>query len=171
MQKVDHNRQKKIAVLNDTAADVKAKVIVEEWAFDGAQPLSATTLERTVKADSADVFSAPECKLAGPRFRVLRLVTAAGEFVNDWLFDYYKSYDLAKADVKVSVDGFKVTLQTDKPAFFVWANAKGVRGEFSDNSLTLLPGRPVKLTFTPKGRVTPAEFRKALTVTHLRETY
>jgi beta-mannosidase len=161
----------KIAVLNDTAADVKAKVIVEEWAFDGAQPLSSTTLERTVKADSADVFNAPECKLAGPRFRVLRLVTAAGEFVNDWLFDYYKSYDLAKADVKVSVDGFTVTLQTDKPAFFVWANAKGVRGEFSDNSLTLLPGRPVKLTFTPKGRVTPAEFRKALTVTHLRETY
>ena len=161
----------KIAVLNDTAADVKAKVIVEEWAFDGAEPLSSTTLERTVKADSADVFNAPECKLAGPRFRVLRLVTAAGEFVNDWLFDYYKSYDLAKADVKVSVDGFTVTLQTDKPAFFVWANAKGVRGEFSDNSLTLLPGRPVKLTFTPKGRVTPAEFRKALTVTHLRETY
>ena len=102
---------------------------------------------------------------------MLRLVTDAGEFVNDWMYGYYKAYDLAKADVKVSVDGFKVTLQTDRPAFFVWANAKGVRGEFCDNSFTLLPGRPVTLTFTPKGEVTAAEFRKALTVTHLRETY
>ena len=89
----------------------------------------------------------------------------------DFYFARFKELPLPKTEVKAEVDGFKVTLRTDKPAFFVWINASGVRGEFDDNCFTLLPGRPVTLTFTPKGEVTPDEFRKALTVTHLRETY
>ena len=161
----------RIAVLNDTAADVKAKVIVEEWAFDGTEPLTSATLERTAKADSVDVFNAPECKLAGPRFRVLRLVTDRGEFLNDWMHGYYNECDLADAEVEAKVNGFTVTLSTDKPAFFVWANVKGVRGEFSDNSITLLPGRPVTIEFCPKEPITPDEFRKVLSLTHLRKTY
>jgi beta-mannosidase len=64
-----------------------------------------------------------------------------------------------------------VTLTTDKPAFFVWANVSGIRGEFSDNSFTLFPGRPVTLTFTPKDKASFADFVKALTVKHLRQTY
>ena len=42
----------------------------------------------------------------------------------------------------------QITLAADKPAFFVWANVRGVRGEFDDNCLTLLPGRPRTLTFS-----------------------
>ena len=44
-----------------------------------------------------------------------------------------------------------VCLATDKSVFFVWAEAPGTRGEF--------------------GEVSAADFRKALTVTHLSQTY
>ena len=79
---------------------------------------------------------------------------------------------LAKATVEASFGGFRVTLSTDKPVFFTWANVKGIPGEFDDNSFTLLPDRPRTLTFVPKAAaVTAADFKRAFSVTHLRETY
>ena len=79
--------------------------------------------------------------------------------------------DLPKANVKAEIDGFKVTLTTDKPAFWVWMNAKGIRGEFEDNAVTLVPGWPRTFTFKPKDPVTPAAFKAAFSVTHLTELY
>ena len=64
------------------------------------------------------------------------------------------------------------TLSADKPAFFVWANVWQTRGEFDDNSFTLYPGEPRTLVFTPKTPgLTLDAFKKAFSVTHLRETY
>ena len=103
----------------------------------------------------------------------MTLKTPHGEFQNDWHFGFYKDMPLAKAKVemKVKAEGeeWKVVLSADKPAFFVWANAYGIRGEFDDNALTLVPGSPRKFTFRPKDAATPEEFRKAFSVTHLAE--
>ncbi len=47
-----------------------------------------------------------------------------------------------------------------------------IPGEFSDNSFTLYPDRPVTLTFTPKKPDARfADFKAALSVFHLRRTY
>ena len=73
--------------------------------------------------------------------------------------------------VTTQVNGFSVTLTTNKPALFVNLNADGLAGEFDDNSLTLLPGQPRTLTFAPKGHVDQAAFAKALSVLHLRSTF
>lgn len=55
---------------------------------------------------------------------------------------------------------------------FLKAGKNTIRGEFDDNCVTVLPGRPVTLKFTPKCEgVTPDAFRKAFTLKHLRETY
>ena len=62
-------------------------------------------------------------------------------------------------------------LSAGKPSFFAWANARGVRGEFDDNSFTLLPGELRTLVFKAKEPVTADAFRRALSVTHLAETY
>lgn len=87
-------------------------------------------------------------------------------------FDRYKEYVFPKAKVEVVFNGFEVTLHADNPAFFCWANVDGIRGEFDDNCVTVLPGRPVTLKFTPKCEgVTPDAFRKAFSLKHLRETY
>ena len=42
-----------------------------------------------------------------------------------------------------------LTLTTDKPALFVTATVD-VPGYFSDNAVTLLPGRETRLAFTPR---------------------
>ena len=66
-------------------------------------------------------------------------------------------------------DGFRFVLSTDAPAFFVWLEAPGVRGEFNDNSFTLLPGEPRAIAFAPKDpAATPESFQASLAVTHLR---
>ena len=159
-----------LAALNDTAKDVAAEIIVEEWAFDGTAPVKSTTFSRTLKADGVEIIS--NVSHAAGNFLVLRLRTADGEFTNEWLSDRYKDHDLAAAKIDVAFDGLKVTLTTDRPAFFVWANVKGIRGEFDDNSFTLLPGRPKTLTFAAKENgLTPEKLRAAFSLTHLRETY
>ena len=76
---------------------------------------------------------------------------------------------MPKAHVKAEIAGFKVTLTTDKPAFWVWMNVKGVRGEFDDNAVTLVPGDPRTFTFKAKDTITPELFKKSFSVTHLAE--
>ena len=104
---------------------------------------------------------------------------------NEWFFAPFKDSPLEEAKITIGrarcpqrgaaawdKPPYQVTLTTDKPAFFVWANVKGIRGEFDDDSFTLLPGEPRTLVFTPKDRgVTLEAFKKALSVSHLRQTY
>ena len=111
------------------------------------------------------------------RFLELSLTRDGKEVAyNNWHFAEWKASPLAEADVKASVavkDGkWTVTLSTDKPAFYVWLAVGDIPGEFSDNSFTLYPGRPVELTFSPKEGFGDFErFAGALTVTHIRKTY
>ena len=44
-------------------------------------------------------------------------------------------------------------------------------GEFSDNSITLLPGEPVTLTYKPTKIVTVEDLKKSLNVLHLEKSY
>ncbi|MHC4883922.1 MAG: beta-mannosidase [Planctomycetota bacterium] len=108
-------------------------------------------------------------------FLVVELKVGRETIRNDLFFTEYKKCDLAKARVKSSVNEEKgeltVTLEASAPAFFVHVDAEGVRGEFDDNAVTLLPGEKRTLTFTPKEEVTRAKLAKAITVRHLRETY
>ena len=70
--------------------------------------------------------------------------------------------------LRTDASGFRVTLSADAPAFFVWLDAPGVRGEFSDNSIALLPGEPRTVAFSPKDpATTPEVFRAALETAHL----
>jgi beta-mannosidase len=52
-----------------------------------------------------------------------------------------KSLELQKAKVQMQLNGDRITLSTDKPAFFVHLEQDG-NGHFSDSSFTLLPGQP-----------------------------
>lgn len=162
----------RIVVVNDTTRDEDGEIIVEAWRPDGVRPERSRIVRKTLSANGiTEIGVWPKDDWPEGTFLVLTLKTSAGEFRNEWLFSPFKDYDLMPAAVSASVDGFRVTLKTDRLALFVWVNAKGVSGEFTDNSLTLLPGRPVVLTFAPKGDVTPEEFQKAFTVTHLGMSY
>jgi len=108
-------------------------------------------------------------------FLLVELKTTQGVIRNDHFFTEYKKCNLVPATVRSTVKELKgritVSVETDAPAFFVTLDAVGIRGEFDDNAVTLLPGEKRTLTFTPKEPVTQARFAEALTVRHLRETY
>ena len=95
---------------------------------------------------------------------------------NDFFPRAYKYFDLPEAKVEAtwsSEGGAPVlALRADRPAMFVTASVD-VPGYFSDNALTLLPGRDARLTFTPRlgAAVDLGELKASLTLRHLRETY
>ncbi len=155
-------------VTNDQVTPVKGTVVAEVRTFDGTirhrlrlpvrVPGGSAKLIRTVKV--ADL--APE-----PANVFLELAFKGA--TNTHFFTEYKRCALAKPKIRMDVlDGHRVKLQTDKPAFFVMLTADGIPGEFDDNGITLLPGRPQTLRFRPKRAVTAAAFRKSLTLRHLR---
>jgi beta-mannosidase len=170
--------------VNDRAAPAKAEASVELWGYNGktiaAQKLSGEIAPRSAQLlGRLSVASFGSDKELDQRFlEVVMTAEVEGKEEtarNEWFFDPFKRCDLGDASVDaipaLRNGKWTVTLTTDKPAFFVWANASGVRGEFSDNSFALFPGRPVTLTFTPKCDATFDDFVKALTVRHLRQTY
>ena len=156
-----------VFALNDTAETVTGALTLEYWTYDG-RVVSAETKPVALPPDSSTAvasFAQPTPDNAhAPTFLVLTLKTARGTFQNDWHFGFYRDMPLARAKVTTTVTpSGALELATDRPAFYVWANVKGVRGEFDDNCFTLLPGRPNTLTFV--GKLS----RDALTVTHLAD--
>ncbi len=173
-----------IWAVNDANQAVLSDIQCTVWTFGGKKaavrnyayqlpPRSATLLRTCQGSEFGNVGERVD------RFLGLEInATVNGvktKYRNEYMFNYYKRCPIETARVDASVADrngkWTVTLTTDKPAFFVWANATGIRGEFSDNSFTLYPGSPVTLTFTPKGDCTFDQFKAALQVKHLRQTY
>ena len=173
--------------VNDNDDGFDGTAALDLWMLDGTCKPFAAPAMRIEPRSAAKVGEYPLSAFAGGRasppadaFLRMRLDGKAGSVVesvsSEWMFDLFMNMNLAKTDVKTTFaekDGkFLVTLSTDKPAFFVWANVWGTRGEFDDNSFTLYPGEPRTITFTPK---TPGlsldGFKNAFSVMHLRETY
>ena len=167
--------------VNDTTKPATRKLEIALWDFNGATPCDETKTKGdvTIPAGSAaKLASFNVAEFVGDanrkdRFVVLRF----GDYANEWFFDVFKKTSLAESKVEIlrvaerGMNGdrqFEVEVRTDKPAFFVWLEADSIPGEFSDNSITLLPDRPVCLTFTPECKTTSlAEFKAALAVKDL----
>ena len=145
----------RIFAINEAAESVEGELLVEYWTYDG-QLVSAEAKRVKLPPDSSTVVSSfvqPSISsLRPPTFLVLTFKTQYGTFQNDWHFGFYKDMPIAEAKIRVDPDDEhrKVSLTTDKPAFFVWADVRGVRGEFDDNCLTLLPGRARTIAFVEK---------------------
>ena len=162
-----------VKVINDTDKPLDGDVLAIFHPFDGGDEERILLPANGIDARSAAAFG----KVAQRKDAVLRLVfrgsvSGTTRGVNAWNFPVRADYkgDLPKANVKAEIDGFKVTLTTDKPAFWVWMNAKGIRGEFDDNAVTLVPGEKRVFTFEPADKATtPEAFKAAFTVTHLAE--
>ena len=160
-------------VVSDRAEPVGGRVTLETRDFDG-RVLASESFEsdfapganRLKTMRKADFGTEEERK---GKFLRVTLKTDEGLFRNEFFFDRFKNSPLAAAKVSCSVSGFDVTLTTDKPAFFVWLEAPGLKGEFTDNSFALMPGEPRTVTFAPKDApVSPTAFADALSVRHLR---
>ena len=111
------------AAINGDKVEAGADVKAEYWTYQG---------RRTSKESAV-------AKFAVVSFR------GATNVVH---FARYRDLPLEKPKITAVIEGEKVTLTSDMPAFFVWANVRGVKGEFDDNCIALLPGRPRTLTFS-----------------------
>ena len=171
--------------LNDTAETVNAAAKGRLMTFGGETiaedgfpvtlpPGSATC----IAIHSLDKFGTVEDRKE--RFVALELrscgTRATTIHCNEWFFAPFKDSPVENAKIDVTVgraDPYapQITLTTDKPAFFVWVNATGVRGEFDDNSFTLLPGEQRTLTFMPKGLLDAETFANSLSVTDLSKSF
>ncbi|HHY48746.1 MAG TPA: glycoside hydrolase family 2 protein [Alphaproteobacteria bacterium] len=167
-----------VKAVNDTAERVT--IGVEVLAVDvggGERRLHAGRAR--VSPDAATVAARiPLGKLRAGEFLFFTWTDEAGRPLgdNDYFPRAYKEYDLPPARIKASWSGGDgapvLTLSSDRPAFFVTATVSDP-GYFSDNALTLLPGRPARLTFTPRLGARPTRERLAasLRLRHLRETW
>ena len=173
--------------VNDGDAPFDGTVRVELWSFDGK---ARTIAERPVHLASHEGKTLEEFPLSAcgdESVRAKSFVTISMEgssggrslrVSDDWVFCKFRDVDLADSDISAEISEgsspgtFRVTLCATRPAFYVWATAKGIRGEFDDNSFLLLPGLPKTVVFTPKDDgVTIDRFKKAFAVRHLRDTY
>jgi beta-mannosidase len=167
-----------LKAMNDTGA--KAAIAVEVHAIDvaGGERSLFTGSIKVSDSAAAVVTKIPLKKLRAGEFLLFSWSDADGRLLgeNDFFPRAYKEYDPPLAKIKATWSGSDgnpvLALSTDKPAFFVTATVD-VPGYFSDNALTLVPGRAAKLTFTPRKGKKPARdaLAKSLKVRHLRETY
>ena len=138
--------------VNDGAAAEEWTARVELWTFAG-EILRAETVQGSLAAGAASLQRRWDvAELAPtPRDRARRFLHVEWQGgANTHWFTEPKRCALAAANVQSQLSGGSAALATDAPAFFVWADTPGVKGEFDDNSFTLLPGRPRTLTFAPE---------------------
>jgi beta-mannosidase len=164
--------------INDTAARAAIALEVLAVSMDGGVR-TVHSGKATLSPDRAqDIARVKLGKLAEHEFLFFSWRDAKGALLgeNDFMPKAYKYYDLPEAKVtaawSVGDDGPVLTLAADKPALFVTATTN-VPGYFSDNAVTLLPGRETRLTFTPRlgAKASQRALASSLRVRHFRETF
>ncbi|MCK9168807.1 MAG: glycoside hydrolase family 2 protein [Treponema sp.] len=176
----------KVFIMNDTSKTLDVSLQLHFLGFDGKPVQKTESVRVSASADKAvkvrefraDEFTCPvsDC------FVFVELTAAAedGKKYNadDTFFPaLYKQCSLNRAKITVQVlqavhSVYTVKLSADVPAFFVSLDTEDFPGTFSRNMFTLLPERPVTLSFTAKnGDVSAEQFKQALVVKSLRDTY
>ena len=97
-------------------------------------------------------------------------------FTNECFMAKYKKYQLDQPQIghrffKAEDGTVQLELSTDKPAFYVFAEFKGIQSVFSDNSFTLLPDRPRILSLRTEAEYSISELEGKLVIRHLRGSY
>ena len=169
--------------INDTDISVPASLQISYMDFEGKK-LHENSFENIVLKENSStcLFSKkPDPTIFPPdSFFIYAELSYGNTTFTDALFcTQPKKCEIEKADIKPTIhenkDGsFKITLSTDKPAFFVALDADNLPGTFSKNLLTLLPGKTETVLFRAAAegkKVTLTDLQKKLTVTSLRDIY
>src|SRR5690606_10976890 len=167
-----------LRAINDTGSPVSIRLEARAVCIGGGDRVVFSANAEIGPDAALAVTTLAMADLATDEFLFFSWTDANGQPLgeNDFFPRAYKYYDLPQASVRASWSGSDtapvLTLTTDRPALFVTATVD-VPGYFSDNALTLLPGREKRLTFTPRlaAQVTQQELAAGLQVRHLRETY
>ena len=142
-----------LRAVNDGAEAVDLTVSAVAVTMDGAtRPLAKATVK--VGAEAVLALSLPSYQVAATE--MLAYVWAEGDRrIGGDVFapKPYKTYDLLPPNLTQTVTptdtGYEITIAAEKLALYV-AVESDQPGRFSHNAVTLFPGHPATLTFTPK---------------------
>jgi len=100
-----------------------------------------------------------------------------GQPVSTTVLSFVRPKELALQDpqilasVRPAGSEFLVTLSCEKPALWAWVDLGGVDADYSDNFVDLRKGAPVTIRVRPWAGCSLGQFRKALRVRSLFDTY
>ncbi|MCP8884222.1 glycoside hydrolase family 2 protein [Devosia sp. XJ19-1] len=172
------NTQIALRAINDTGRPVSIalEVLAVKVSGESRTVFSGNCAVGADAAITVSTIAIPD--IAADEFLYFTWKDAQGNVLgaNDYFPMPYKAYELAASTISATWtdrDGKPVlTLEASSPAFFATATVD-VPGYFSDNAITLLPGRPIELTFIPRhgASVTSEQLAASLKVRHLAETF
>ena len=175
-------------ICNDTLEELRVNVKLSLIKFDG-QILKQIELNEILKADTTkEVFTetinaiyCTENQTTSENYFIYGSLEAVSETQKAYKCNntvWIKAYKKCQiADTKISMeikkakDSYQIILSTDKPAFFVSLDAKGISGLFSDNMITLLPDEKKTILFKTKEEITLKQLKDCLSVKDLRSTF
>lgn len=177
-----------LAVVNDYKEDTDCTIILDFLDFSGNKICKSKSIKATCKAGKGtEVFTSPCITKELKENSYFIQASATGLcgskkkfFSETTVFPFlYKKCEIEKPEIKVNChstsslekDFVEIELNTDKPAFFVSLDSHHIKGIFSDNCFTLIPGKPKKVTFIPENKKDLSKFEKILSVRNLRDTY
>jgi beta-mannosidase len=170
--------QIEVRLVNDLPAEAQCRATISVIDFSGSVLMKESFdvrapagIARRLKSWAMqDLAPSPEAA-----FVHLSLHRGTETSYNELFLTEPKRIALASAavamDTQVIEGGFSVGLSAKAPTFYTTLDAGGIAGEFSDNCITLLPGKPRTVRFVPREKVTVDRFRLCLSVRHLRDTY
>ncbi len=151
-----------LITVNDTSAPVEVTVALCALGMDGQEREVARAKGRVTPDRAAKLLQVPTSLIAADEILLYRTTLPDGSVQTDHHAPLpYKAYDLPETQLVLTSerdgDRYKLTVSTDKPAFFAGIEADKP-GRFSDNALLVLPKEPRQLTFTPSDPHARVEF-------------
>ena len=176
---LNQDKRLEVRAVSDVNAPFNGKAKLELFDFSG-NLLQTKELNVELNAMEAKAILCCEVKefTADPAAAFLHVTitgTADGrEYANenDIFFTEYKKCELEDGAITAKIiSANEIELSASKPAFFVFAEFRGTRTIFSDNSVTLLPGRPRRITFRQDAPQDIAALEQSLEVRDLYRSY
>lgn len=170
---IGEGAQKQLVVVNDRAEPAQLNGSWRMLTLDGGVERKEV-IQRTLAAGESAVIADIESARPEQQFVVAQATAQSGDQRFDCdatgYFALWKSLDLPTANVSIKAgqdDGQSwVELSCDRPAHFVTLSAP-TAGHWSDNSLTLLPGEPRRLSWLGDAAINSADLR----LDHLERSY
>ncbi len=137
-------------MLNDAKEPASVNALLK-WVDWQGEEKQCWSLEQTVIADSNTILwqldELIEKDELTSGFFYVEAQIGEDRISNTWFSTHeLKTLPIAKANIDVSIEGRRITLIADKPAFFVHLESDA-DGRFSDSSFTLLVNVPMTVEY------------------------
>ncbi len=168
-----------VSVCNDLKSNINGTLKINYYDFDGKEFYEQKSISLKLSKDTTKTVFEQELitKDIDKYFIYASFDYTADNKAystsNTIFADLYKHCSIQEPELSYTVDYnkqngcFDVMLESEKPAFFVSLDTTNIKGRFSTNMITLLPGKKQKITFTPEKEYSIKEFKDNLFIKDL----